>query len=340
MPEGKALTVGFVGCGRHASTCILPCLRMVRVDLRAVCDLDAERAQLAARHFGATRWYSDHRQMLSSEELDAVFVVIGPEAHYTVGMDVVGAGLHLFTEKPPAASIAHARELASAALAAKLQYMPGFMKRFAPANRLLREAIARPEFGERPQYEARYTAQRYGTADAFALHHVVHHADLMRFFMGDVVWLHAHAAAARSGHFGYQALMGFAGGASGTLTVNCAESWGSPNERVAVVGEGHLALAENGVFTWHRIPPVRGLLGEPGLEDSRDALTWSQNLSWATLYSGRGYEGEVARFVECALSGEPTSPDGTDGVAAMQVLAAMRESVDTHRPVEVPAVDR
>ena len=49
----EVLRVGFVGCGNHATHSIYPCLRWAPVDLAAVADLDAAKAQRNARDYRA-----------------------------------------------------------------------------------------------------------------------------------------------------------------------------------------------------------------------------------------------------------------------------------------------
>ena len=62
----EPLRVGFIGAGVFSTWDIYPALHLAPIDLRAVCDRDAAKAQDAARRFGASRWYTDHRGRGSS----------------------------------------------------------------------------------------------------------------------------------------------------------------------------------------------------------------------------------------------------------------------------------
>lgn len=324
------LKAGFIGCGNHATLNIYPVLRLTNIDLIAVCDLKEDLARRNARNFGALRWYTNYREMLNKENLDVLFIVIGPREHYEIAKIAMKEyGLHVFTEKPPSETVDEAIELLEISNKYNRYLMTAFMKRFATSNTLLKDAISQPEFGIPRQYEARYTASPYNDEKSFLLHHVIHHADLMRFFMGDLKNLFSRKVIGSNNRFGYQILVEFKNSATGVITLNCLESWGSPNERIAIVGDGHLGVSENGMFTWYRNTPIRGFIDEPGIDRERDALIWSQNISWATLYSNRGYEKEVDHFVKSIEMGIEPSPNARDALESMRIIEAIKKSSDS-----------
>ncbi len=138
--------LGFVGCGSHATNNHYPSLMYTRGRLVAVCDLNRELAERNARLFGAERVFTDATRMLDECELDGVIVVGPPEAHVSVGREVLRRGIPLLTEKPPAPTLAEAEELVALARAQRTFWMPGFMKRHGLTYRHIRRAIERGEF--------------------------------------------------------------------------------------------------------------------------------------------------------------------------------------------------
>ena len=72
----RRLKIGFVGCGEHARTNLYPVLPGLRVDLMAICARRLERAQRAARDFGASAAYDDFQEMFTKEPLDAVIICV------------------------------------------------------------------------------------------------------------------------------------------------------------------------------------------------------------------------------------------------------------------------
>jgi len=135
--------IAFIGCGAHCRIALLPSMpQLTNADLVAVCDLQAELAETAARQFGARRWYTDYRRMLDEEELDGVCVIGSPQMHVEIGLQVLKAGLPLFVEKPSAINVAEAERLARAADEAGLWGMVAFMKRHSVGYRMAKEIVS------------------------------------------------------------------------------------------------------------------------------------------------------------------------------------------------------
>ena len=148
----RKVRAGFIGCGGHAYRNIFPTFQYAPVDLIAVCDLQPERAAAFARQFGARRAYTDHREMLAREQLDAVFVVAGYDEHHRprypqLAMEVMRAGMHVWIEKPPAASLAEVEALRTVSRATGRFVAVGYKKMFFPAIAKAREISQRPSSG-------------------------------------------------------------------------------------------------------------------------------------------------------------------------------------------------
>jgi myo-inositol 2-dehydrogenase/D-chiro-inositol 1-dehydrogenase len=127
------LRLGIIGAGRLSSMRIYPCLHYLPVRLAAVCDLNRAAAERNARKFGGEAIYTDYRAMLDGAGLDAVIVCVGPDMHERLAIDVMEAGLPVYTEKPPAITAAGARAMLAVSRRTGQICMTGFKKRFAPA---------------------------------------------------------------------------------------------------------------------------------------------------------------------------------------------------------------
>lgn len=98
----KKLNVGIVGVGSHAYRNILPTMTFLPVTLKAVCDINLERAKVTAAQYGAKSFYANSSDMYKNEELDAVFICVSPQLHPKLACEAFDAGLHVWLEKPPA----------------------------------------------------------------------------------------------------------------------------------------------------------------------------------------------------------------------------------------------
>ena len=59
--------------------------------------------------------YSDYRQMLDSDRVDAVIVLTALDSHHTIGVECLESGRHVMVEKPLAITVKAARRLVDAA---------------------------------------------------------------------------------------------------------------------------------------------------------------------------------------------------------------------------------
>ena len=128
----KRLDGGVVGLGLHSYRTILPAMHYLPVRLRAFCDLDLDLAKRTAEEYGVTACYARAGEMYRRENLDAVFLCVSPEMHPELACEALDAGVHVWTEKPPAVlasevegMIEHRRDRV---------VVVGFKKAFMPGN--------------------------------------------------------------------------------------------------------------------------------------------------------------------------------------------------------------
>ena len=128
------LNIGFIGCGgiarHHASR-----LAQVR-GARIIACADAFQGAAAsfAAEFGhaGAQTFTDHRQLLRLDAVDAVWVCTPTFMHAGPVIDAAKAGKHIFCEKPMAMKLADARRMAAAADKAGVRLTIGLVRRFCP----------------------------------------------------------------------------------------------------------------------------------------------------------------------------------------------------------------
>jgi predicted dehydrogenase len=89
-----------------------------RVELIALCDVDANHLEKAAKLVPNARLYSDWRQLLriEGERLDSVNVAVPDHMHFSIAYRAVERGKHVYCQKPLCHDIAEVRALARAAV--------------------------------------------------------------------------------------------------------------------------------------------------------------------------------------------------------------------------------
>jgi predicted dehydrogenase len=118
--SGK-LRVGLIGCGDVAHRRYLPALAQFadRVELVGCCDSNPDAAERAAR--AALGWspgvgvYTELSELLRRGQLDAAINLTPAPAHGPVTLACLEAGVHVYSEKPIAASLAEADRLIATA---------------------------------------------------------------------------------------------------------------------------------------------------------------------------------------------------------------------------------
>lgn len=114
MTRGQG-AVGFVGTGFIAEYHAKALSRLPGVRLVAVCDRAVRRAERFAASHGIPRAYEDLRLMLEDESLEAVHVLVPPEAHREVAAQALESGCDVLLEKPMCSTTEECQVLRTAA---------------------------------------------------------------------------------------------------------------------------------------------------------------------------------------------------------------------------------
>lgn len=314
--------VGFVGCGAHATMNLYPALQYARVQLVAVCDMDADRRERAARQFGAEAAFDTVDGLLAaSSDLDAVIVCGPPELHQEAAIKTLDRGLHVFIEKPPGPDLAGALAIQEAARRNERHCMVGFMKRFALRYQQAHEISRSRVFGRLTHLTVKYAHWNVPDLRWMLTYMSVHALDLIRYFAGDLSRMtveHLEIA----GQHSFACVATAKSGALINLNVSSQEP--RVKERVELVGEGELVVVRNVVeLEYHRrVSPMR--LFHSDLHDVQllrpDFAI--PNPDQNTLYL-QGYAGELIEFADACLENRPPSVTIDDGVAAMRMVEVL-----------------
>jgi predicted dehydrogenase len=142
MPD---LQAAIVGAGRLGTLHARKYIAMPGVRLTCVADNDRDRAHALAAETGAVA-LGDHRELAGRADL-ATIAVPGV-AHHAVARDLMCAGIDVLIEKPMAASLSEAHDLAAIAQRTARILQVGHLERFNPAIVHLRSILQAPRFIE------------------------------------------------------------------------------------------------------------------------------------------------------------------------------------------------
>jgi predicted dehydrogenase len=152
LVDEQEIRVAVIGCGSHSFRNIFPTFQFAPIQLVATCDFIEAQAKAFAEKFGGQRYYTDHKEMLEKEQLDAVFIIVGSDArgrpmYPAVAVDCLQAGCHAWIEKPPAATCSDIELMMEASRTSGKSVMVGYKKMFVQANRKAKELAYSEDFG-------------------------------------------------------------------------------------------------------------------------------------------------------------------------------------------------
>jgi predicted dehydrogenase/threonine dehydrogenase-like Zn-dependent dehydrogenase len=135
-------TVGVIGSGNYATAVLIPAFKAAGARLRAVGSSGGVTALHAGRKFGFEAATTDNAAILNDPVIDAVVVATRHDDHAPMVVAALGAGKHVFVEKPLAIDMAGIAAIEDArAIQPDRMVMVGFNRRFAPQVRKMRELL-------------------------------------------------------------------------------------------------------------------------------------------------------------------------------------------------------
>jgi predicted dehydrogenase len=144
----KPVSVGVVGLGYWGPNLIRNLTEIDSAQLSWICDLDQSRLDLFGRRYPGVSCTRDFEALLTDSELEAIVIATPISTHYPLAKAALRAGKHVFIEKPLAASVSEAEELAQLARERRLTLMPGHTFLYSRPVNTIRDLIRSDELGD------------------------------------------------------------------------------------------------------------------------------------------------------------------------------------------------
>lgn len=141
--------IAVIGLGGIAQLVHLPVLsKLGNVEISAVAEINKNRLKTIGEKFGITKQYSDYKEILANENVDAIIIATPTNTHSEIAVECLKAKKHILIEKPIAINLAEAKEINEAARKNKKQVMIGMNLRYRPDAMLMKSLISSGELGE------------------------------------------------------------------------------------------------------------------------------------------------------------------------------------------------
>lgn len=149
---------GVIGCGGIADRRTIPGLLLAdNAELVAVMDTNADAAKKVAQKYGVEKYSDNIDDILSIDELDAVYIATPVFCHKEQCMAAARAKKHILVEKPIGINVAEAEEIAEFCRREGVRFGAGFMMRFHAYHQKMRELISEGRLGELVSARAQFT---------------------------------------------------------------------------------------------------------------------------------------------------------------------------------------
>lgn len=116
-------------------------------DLVAIAEKDEQRGKELAERFNC-KHYTDYKDMLQKENIDAVSIVVPTHIHKEVALECMKKVKAILIEKPISMNLEEAEEIITKAKELNVKLMVGHIERFNPVTRKIKEIIESGELGE------------------------------------------------------------------------------------------------------------------------------------------------------------------------------------------------
>ncbi len=133
--------IGIIGAGAVGYEHIQNYKTSEFVDVLAVVTRTEAHAKQAAEKFGIDSWYTDYKELLQRDDIDAVSICTPNYLHAKQVIDTAKAGKHIICEKPLAKTIEEADKMIDAARNAKIILMNPSHQRFVPVLENIKQIL-------------------------------------------------------------------------------------------------------------------------------------------------------------------------------------------------------
>ena len=341
---------GLLGCGRIAKrhSELLGGGHIDGAGLVAVCDPVRARADAIASQFGVPASY-DIDKFLARGDIDAVAVLTPSGMHPAHVIACARAGKHVVVEKPMALRLPDADDMIRACDDAGVKLFIVKQNRFNVPVVKAREALDAGRFGklilgtvrvrwcrDQAYYDQDEWRGTWALDGGVLTNQASHHIDMLEWFFGDVVSVHARAITALANietEDTAVATLKFRNGALGIIEATTATRPTDLEGSLSILGEkGTVEIAGfamNAIRHWRFVDE---------LASDKDVIE-KFSVNPPDVY-GFGHQAYYCHVIDCLTSQGVALVDGLEGRKSLELISALYESIETGQEVPLRFVPR
>ena len=195
-----ALNFALIGCGRIAQTHLDAIASISECELQGVADIREQAAKSVAEQYGC-KAYTNYRQILDENHVDAVVICTPPDTHAEIATFFLGNGVHVLCEKPLAITSAEATQMVNTAeindcllmMASKFRYVEDLIKAKGVVDSGILGDIVLFEnvFCSKVDMRDRWNSDKDVAGGGVLVDNGCHSVDIARFLLGPITKVQA-----------------------------------------------------------------------------------------------------------------------------------------------------
>ncbi len=289
------------------------------------------------KRFGVEKIYTDWKELLANEDLDAVALAVTPRAQYMIAKAAIKAGLHVFAEKPLTANLAQAKELLVLAKKKRIVHGVDFLFPEINAWKYVKDLLVGKTYGELRHISAKWdflsydiknkkkswktTSAEGGGALSFYFSHGLYYLEHFAGKISDLKCVFTYAKESLGGaESGVDMVFKYKNGVTGSAHMSC-NTRGIHRHRVTFQCAEALIVLEN---------------ANSHVDDFTVTIYGEKGAVFADVAAENrveGQDGRVAivqkvarRFVESCVKHSSMSPSFIDGVRVQELIEKIRSN--------------
>jgi predicted dehydrogenase len=310
------LHIGVIGAGHFGRFHAQKIAASPRAALTGICDPNPDRAGLVSRELGGIP-ILDRAALYAAS--NAVVIASPAETHFALATEALGAGKHVLIEKPIAATLDEADQLAALACGTGRILQVGHLLRYSAEHHAISARITRPLYIEATRIAP---FKPRGTDVSVILDLMIHDLDLVLALVNsEIEHVDAMGAAVSSAHEDIaNARVRFANGCVATITAS----------RISLKTERKMRLfSEEGYLSADFVARQLTMIGrERGMPVPGTDGFLLEEVSWQ---DHDVLEAEHAAFAASCLDGAPVLVDAEAGRRALAAALAVSRSMASSR---------
>ncbi|WP_028329341.1 inositol 2-dehydrogenase [Brachyspira alvinipulli] len=142
------IKIGIIGAGRIGKVHAKAALNVNGAMVKWIADPIAGDLEETAKTMGIEKTSKDYKDILNDKEVDAVFICTPTDTHYSISIEALNAGKHVFCEKPVDLELDRVKDVKELVAKTSKKYMVGFNRRFDHNFKAIRDNINKGVIGK------------------------------------------------------------------------------------------------------------------------------------------------------------------------------------------------